>query len=90
MAKRPSLASVMGQSPAAPGDTPPPEQQVREPQEQQHEVTNRKMGKKRLGWVQFNTYIPSDLKTEAKIKAMREDVDLSDVVSDLLREWLRK
>lgn len=80
----------MGQNPAAPDTIPTPEQQVREPQEQQHEFTSRKPGKKRLGWVQFNTYIPSDLKTEAKIKAMREDVDLSDVVSDLLRKWVQK
>ncbi len=90
MAKRPSLASVMGQSPATPSTTLAPEQRVTESQEQHYEPTNRKPGKKRLGWVQFNTYVPNDLKTEAKIKAMREDVDLSDVVSDLLREWVQR
>jgi hypothetical protein len=80
----------MGKSTEKPISTPQPEAIEHEATQPNVEPSNRKPGKKRLGWVQFNTYIPNDLRTEVKIKAVREDVDLSDVVSQLLQEWVQK
>jgi hypothetical protein len=49
----------------------------------------RKQGKRSLGWVQLNVQIPEELRTQVKIKALQEGTDMSDVVTELLRTWIR-
>jgi predicted HicB family RNase H-like nuclease len=40
------------------------------------------------GRIQLNVLIPKTLRMEAKIKAMRQGRDLSDVVEELLTNWV--
>ncbi len=47
----------------------------------------RKPGKRSLGWVQLNVQVPEDLRTKAKIKALQDGKDLSDVITTLLQKW---
>ncbi len=50
----------------------------------------RKPGKKRLGWVQISLYIPEELRTKVKMKALQQNRDLTDVVAELLEGWVDK
>lgn len=90
MAKRPSLSTVMEKGTEKPMTPIPPEPAPVTQETAPPPMSNRKPGKKQLGWVQFNTYVPEDLRKQAKIKATREDVDLSDVVSELLQKWVEE
>lgn len=83
---RPSLGDVMGKKPdtqlksettVAKAVSPPNE-------------PSRKPGKRSLGWVQLNVHVPEALRTQAKIKALQEGEDLSDVVTTLLQTWVSK
>ena len=42
------------------------------------------------GRIQLNVLIPKALRVEAKIKAMRLGRDLSDVIEELLMDWVIK
>jgi len=49
----------------------------------------RPVGKRRGGeHAQLNVLVPEALKREAKIKALREGRELSEVVTELLTAWL--
>lgn len=50
----------------------------------------RKQGKRSLGWVQLNVQVPEELRTRVKIKALQEGTDVSDVVTALLQNWVKK
>lgn len=83
MAKRPSLVNVMDKGSDAPQTfTASAEDQA------QPVPAQRKPGKKKLGWVQLNSYVPEDLRTRAKVKALQQDRDLSDIVTELLEVWV--
>lgn len=85
MAKRPSLANVMDKgSDAARTVSAAVEDQA------QPVTAQRKPGKKKLGWVQLNSYVPENLRTRAKVKALQQDRDLSDIVTELLEEWVAR
>lgn len=88
MAKRPSLVTVMDKG-AEKTDVAQP---VTAPLEGQTQAVTaqRKTGKRSLGWVQMNMYVPEELRTKAKVKALQQNCDLSDVVTELLREWVEK
>jgi len=45
-------------------------------------------GKRALGWEQLNVLVPGDVRRAAKAKASQTDRDLSNVVTDLLRQWI--
>ena len=49
--------------------------------------TPRKPGKRSQGWIQLNVYVPETLRTRAKVKALQEGRDVSDVVTELLTAW---
>ena len=74
---RPSLSAVMDKGTEARADSSPAA-----PVE-----TARKPGKRSQGWIQLNVYLPEDLRTKAKVKALQEGRDMSDVVSELLTAW---
>lgn len=77
---RPSLNKIMDKgSERAAQEQAPASQIPTKPQ--------RREGKRAQGWVQLNTYVPEDLRTRAKIKALQQGKDLSDVVSELLKRW---
>ena len=80
---RPSLGAVMGKSVETVSKGP-------EVEEQPLHVTQRRPGKRRQGWVQLNTYVPEELRTKAKIKALKTNQDLSDVITELLESWTQE
>lgn len=84
MAKRPSLSNVMDKG-AERTDAPQPAPALLEGQTPRGQ---RKPGKKRLGWVQLNMYVPEELRTKAKVKALQSERDLSEVVTELLEKWI--
>ena len=85
MAKRPSLVAVMDKGAEQKPDT---SRAVALQDDQAQAVrTQRKPGKKSLGWVQLNMYVPEELRTKVKIKALQADRDVSDVVTELLEAW---
>ncbi len=89
MAKRPSLVTVMDKSGEQKTDAPQP--MVAPLEEPTQSVTvQRKPGKRRQGWVQLNNYVPEELRIRAKVKALQQNRDLSDVVTELLKEWVEK
>lgn len=87
MPKRPSLTDVMEKAPKAEETQErlaPSKLKVSEGSDR------RKPGKRSLGWVQLNVQVPADVRARAKIKAIQEDTDLSEVVTRLLTEWAEK
>ena len=50
-------------------------------------ASERKPGKRRMGWSQLNVYVPEELRIKVKVKALQEDRDVSDVVTELLTAW---
>lgn len=84
MPKRPSLATVMEKGAEQKPDTSRPII-PQEPVKAQ-----RKPGKKSLGWVQLNMYVPEELRTRVKIKALQADRDVSDIVTELLEAWVEE
>ncbi len=89
MAKRPSLANVMDKGAEPRVETPQPVTPPLE-EETQTVTARRKPGKKKLGWVQINMYVPEELRTRAKVKALQEGRDLSDIGKELLEVWIEK
>lgn len=89
MAKRPSLVTVMDKGAEQKTDAPQP---VTAPLEERTQTvtTQRKPGKRRQGWVQLNMYVPEELRIRAKVKALQQDRDLSDIVTELLEVWVEK
>ena len=88
MTKRPSLTAVMDKGVEhtdalrpAPASLDDSAQSTKAP---------RKPGKKRLGWVQISLYIPEELRTKVKMKALQQNRDLTDVVAELLEGWVDK
>ena len=49
--------------------------------------TTRDDKRRTAGWRQFNILMPSDLLRDAKIKALRLDRPLSDLVVELVQRW---
>ena len=85
MAKRPSLATVMDKG----AEQKPDMSRSVALQDDQAQAarTQRKPGKKSLGWVQLNMYVPEELRTKVKIKALQADRDVSEIVTELLEAW---
>lgn len=77
MANRPSLTAVMDKG----------AQRVEETVPAPSGAAERKPGKKRLGWTQLNVYVPEALRTKAKVKALQENRDMSEIVTELLTAW---
>ncbi len=75
MKHRPALADVLGAAKATARPTP--------------RARGRKPGRRASGAVQVNVLLPADLRLEAKTEAMRLGRDLSAVVEELLRAWLK-
>ncbi len=88
MAKRPSLTAVMDKG-AEYNDAPRLAPASLDDSAQSTKA-QRKPGKKRLGWVQISLYIPEELRTKVKMKALQQNRDLTDVVAELLAEWVDK
>lgn len=89
MAKRPSLATVMDKGAEQKTDTSPPVAASSDTQVQPG-TAQRKTGKRRLGWAQLNSYVPEELRTRVKVKALQQNRDLSDIVTELLEEWVNR
>ena len=70
MAKRPSLATVMDKGAEQKPDT---SLSVTQGDQAQAARAQRKPGKESLGWVQLNMYVPEELRTKVKIKALQAD-----------------
>ncbi len=76
---RPSLSAVLGakstseSTPVSP--SPSPSGRLR-------------IGRRAAGHAQLNVLVPVDLRRKAKIKALEQGRDLSDVVAELLNRWL--
>ncbi len=90
MAKRPSLSEVIKRDEPSPGPTqsdpeatPGTEMNPASPASSQREP-----GKRRRGWLQLNVYVPKELRTAAKVKALQEGRDISDIVTELLEGWV--
>ena len=43
-----------------------------------------------MGWTQLNVYVPEELRIKAKVEALQEDHDMSDVVTELLTAWAER
>ena len=50
----------------------------------------KKTSRRAAGHVQLNVLLPESLRKAAKMKALQEDRDLSEVIEGLLRKWLGK
>ena len=87
MTKRPSLVAVMDKGAEQKPDT---SRAVAQGDQAQAARTQRKPGKKSLGWVQLNMYVPEELRTKVKIKALQADRDVSDIVTELLEAWVKE
>jgi hypothetical protein len=87
VAKRPSLATVMDKSAEQMTDAPQPVAAPRDTRTQTV-TAQRKPGKRSSGWVQLNSYVPGELRTRAKVKALQQNRDLSDIVTELLEDWV--
>ena len=74
--KRPSLGQVMELPAVIPtfADAQP--------------TSARRIGKRSQGWVQLNVLVPKELRQQAKVKALMEERELSEVVAELLRQWV--
>lgn len=48
-----------------------------------------KVGRRSLGYTQWNVLIPEEVKIEAQIRCTREKRDMADVTEKLLAAWLR-
>lgn len=81
MAKRPSLSDVIKR------DEPQAEEAAKPPTPQP-DASQREPGKRRRGWIQLNVYIPKEIRTAAKVKALQEGRDISDIVTELLEGWV--
>ena len=77
---RPSLSAVMDKGTEARADSSPAAPAVAT-------ATPRKSGKRSQGWIQLNVYVPEELRIKVKVKALQEDRDMSDVVTELLTAW---
>ena len=77
MANRPSLTAIIKKNAGGAADAAPAPSAASE----------RKPGKRRMGWTQLNVYVPEELRTKAKVKALQENRDVSDVVTELLTAW---
>lgn len=101
--RRMPLTAVMGRSSAGPSEpsvqpasTPPdvsvdPVQAGSPPaavSENPAPKRARKIGRRRAGHEQLNVLLPANVRREARVKAMREGRDISDVVTQLLQSWL--
>lgn len=51
---------------------------------------DRNPGAKRNKWVQLNVFVPEAIRQELKIRALRENRDMSDIVAELLEAYLGK
>lgn len=77
MANRPSLTAIIEKNAGG----------AAEPAPAPRAASERKPGKRRMGWTQLNVYVPEELRTKAKMRALQENRDLSDVVTELLTAW---
>ena len=84
MVKRPSLTAVMDKGAEHKVETPKPVAEA----VTQSVTTQRKSGKKSQGWVQLNVYVPEELRTQVKIKALQQGRELSEVATELLEAWV--
>ena len=48
----------------------------------------KKVGRRKKGYEQINALIPRDLRIEVKVKAIREEMEISDVINRLLIQWV--
>ena len=88
MSKRPSLTTVMDKGSEQKPDTS--RAVALQDDQAQAARVQRKPGKRSLGWVQLNMYVPEELRTKVKIKALQADRDVSDVVTELLEAWVEE
>jgi len=47
-----------------------------------------KVSRRAAGHVQLNVLLPANLRKQAKVKALQEDRDLSEVIETLLKKWV--
>lgn len=67
--------------------TPPPEPAPEEPKRQRRKVTGKRSDP---NYVQVGAYIPKDLNKAVKRSLVEYDGDFSDLVTELLEEWLKR
>jgi hypothetical protein len=73
---RPSLGAVLGSKTPAP--------------EMSRPIHARAPGRRKAGCEQLNVLVPVDIKIQAKIRAIKDGRDLSEIVTDLLSRWLEE
>lgn len=77
-------------APAPEGDPRPGSAQESAPNQHAslHAPKARRAGRRASGHVQLNVLLPEDLRRAAKIKAMRQDREISEVVEEFLTKWV--
>lgn len=66
---------------------PPPEPAPEEPKRRQRKATGKRSDP---NYIQVGAYIPKDLNKEVKRSLVDYDGDFSDLVTQLLEEWLEQ
>ena len=85
MAVAPSVAEAPSTAPSAvPTTSTKAEKATRTPKKQAVKEPSRRSA----GHVQLNVLLPESLRKAAKLRALQEDRDLSEVIETLLRRWL--
>lgn len=89
MTKRRSLLEVMEKSLESEVRTPQEEETNQGPVGESSTTSKRRArDAKRNKWVQMNVFVPEELRAAFKLQALKEQRDMSDIVTELLNSYL--
>ena len=60
------------------------------PQKRKSGRPKKATSRRSAGHVQLNILLPGNLRKRAKIKALKEEIDMSEVIETLLEDWLNR
>lgn len=90
--KRPSLTAVLGSARAEPAKEGNTTGSLRDDKNGWHDASvdrpAKRIGRRRQGYAQLNVLVPTEMRKEAKVRALMEERDISEIVAKLLDGWL--